>query len=80
LLAASVAFILAGSNAFAQYDTKPKLIIGITVDQMRYDYVGRFWEHYQEDGFKKLLGSGYSLANTHYAHMPTYTGVGHATI
>lgn len=72
------AFIV--SNAFAQYDAKPKLIVGITVDQMRYDYIGRFWEHYQEDGIKKMLGNGYSLANTHYAHMPTYTGVGHATI
>lgn len=75
-----VLFALIGSNAFPQNDKKPKLIIGITVDQMRYDYIGRFWDHYEDEGFKKLVGNGYFLANTHYGHMPTYTGVGHATI
>lgn len=75
-----VLFALIGSKGYSQNNKKPKLIIGITVDQMRYDYIGRFWAHYEEGGFKKLVEKGYFLANTHYNHMPTYTGVGHATI
>jgi predicted AlkP superfamily pyrophosphatase or phosphodiesterase len=73
-----IAFL--GSGAYSQTNEKPKLIIGITIDQMRYDYVGRFWDNYESDGFRKLVNQGYFSANTHYDHMPTYTGVGHATI
>ena len=34
---------------------KPKLVVGIVVDQMRNDYIERFWNHYSEDGFKSLV-------------------------
>ena len=34
---------------------KPKLVVGIVVDQMRYDYIYRFWNDFSEDGFKKLI-------------------------
>jgi predicted AlkP superfamily pyrophosphatase or phosphodiesterase len=60
--------------------TKPKLVIGIVVDQMRYDYLTRFSEKYGEDGFKRLLKNGFSLENAHYNLIPTYTAVGHASI
>lgn len=78
----SLFFILTlfGSKAHSQSDENPKLIVGITIDQMRYDYIGRFWNLYGENGFKKLVNDGLFMANTHYDHMPTYTGVGHATI
>ncbi len=59
---------------------KPKLVIGIVVDQMRYDYLTRYWDRYEEDGFKKLIREGYNCKNTHYNYMPTYTGPGHASI
>lgn len=59
---------------------KPKLVIGIVVDQMRYDYFARFWEKYSADGFKKLVTKGANCTNTHYNYMPTYTGPGHASI
>lgn len=59
---------------------KPKLVVGIVVDQMRYDYLTRFWDRYGEDGFKKLINNGYNCKNTHYNYMPTYTGPGHASI
>ncbi|MEX2593740.1 MAG: alkaline phosphatase PafA [Anditalea sp.] len=65
---------------YGQMSKQPKLVIGITVDQMRYDYLTRYWDKYSEDGFKKLVGEGYVMANTHYNYAPTYTGVGHATV
>ena len=59
---------------------RPKLVVGIVVDQMRYDYLYRYWDKYGEDGFKRLLLSGFSYENTHYNYVPTYTGPGHASI
>lgn len=59
---------------------KPKLVVGIVVDQMRYDYLTRFWDRFGDDGFKKLINNGYNCKNTHYNYMPTYTGPGHASI
>ncbi len=59
---------------------KPKLVVGIVIDQMRYDYLYRYWHHYSEKGFKKLLNQGFSFENTYYNYVPTYTGPGHASI
>ena len=59
---------------------KPKLIIGIVVDQMRYDFITRYWDKYGNGGFKRLLSQGYSCDNTHYNYVPTYTGPGHTAI
>lgn len=59
---------------------KPKLVVGIVVDQMRNDYIERFWNHYSEDGFKRLVNNGYRFKNAHFNYVPTYTGPGHASI
>ena len=59
---------------------QPKLVVGIVVDQMRYDYLTRFWGKYRDDGFKKLVNNGYNCKNANYNYMPTYTGPGHASI
>ena len=59
---------------------KPKLVIGIVVDQMRYDYLTRFWDKYGDGGFKKLVNEGFNCKNTNFNYMPTYTGPGHASI
>lgn len=60
--------------------TKPKLVVGIVVDQMRYDYITRFWDRYSEDGFKRMIKDGYNLKNNHYNYVPTYTAPGHTSI
>lgn len=73
-----VAFIILANLSQAQ--EKPKLVIAIVVDQMRYDYVYRFWNQFEDDGFKRLVNEGYFCRNTHYSYMPTYTGPGHASI
>lgn len=59
---------------------KPKLVVGIVVDQMRYDYLARFDSKYSNDGFKRIINNGFSLENAHYNYIPTYTAVGHTSI
>ncbi|NDK56913.1 alkaline phosphatase family protein [Pontibacter sp. BT213] len=59
---------------------RPKLVVGIVVDQMRYDFLYRYWDKYGNDGFKKLLQKGYSFENANYSYVPTYTAPGHASI
>lgn len=60
--------------------TQPKLVVGIVVDQMRYDYLTRFYNKYGEGGFKRLVNGGFNCKNSHYNYVPTYTGPGHASI
>jgi predicted AlkP superfamily pyrophosphatase or phosphodiesterase len=59
---------------------RPKLVVGIVVDQMRYDYLFRFWDKYSDDGFKRLIIGGFLLKDANYNYVPTYTGPGHACI
>ena len=58
----------------------PKLVVGIVVDQMRYDYLTRFWDRFGEDGFQRMINEGYNCKNNHYNYAPTKTGPGHASI
>ncbi|TXF74907.1 alkaline phosphatase PafA [Chryseobacterium sp.] len=59
---------------------RPKLVVGLVVDQMRWDYLYRFYGKYGEDGFKRLLNKGYSLNNVHINYVPTVTALGHTSI
>ncbi|HEY4061037.1 MAG TPA: alkaline phosphatase PafA [Puia sp.] len=59
---------------------RPKLVVGIVVDQMRWDYLYRYYDRYGADGFRRLLGEGLSCENTYISHLPSYTAVGHSTI
>ena len=59
---------------------KPKIVIGIVIDQMRWDYLYRFNELYSADGFKRMLNQGFSCENTLIPYMPTYTAPGHTCI
>jgi len=60
--------------------TIPKLVVGIVVDQMRYDYLTRFWGHYGQGGFKKMVKEGFNCKNHHFNYAPTSTGPGHTSI
>ena len=64
----------------SQSPAKPKLIIGIVVDQMRFDYLYKYWDLYCEYGFRKLVNEGYQCKNLQYNYVPTYTGPGHTSI
>ncbi|MBS1663015.1 MAG: alkaline phosphatase family protein [Bacteroidetes bacterium] len=59
---------------------RPKLVVGIVVDQMRWDYLYRYYDRYSEGGFKRLMRQGFSCDNTMIPYLPSYTAVGHSTI
>ena len=59
---------------------RPKLVVGIVVDQMRYDYLYRYYNKYTTDGFRRLMDGGFNARNNHYHYAATYTGPGHAAI
>ncbi|MGZ5219593.1 MAG: alkaline phosphatase PafA [Chitinophagaceae bacterium] len=77
LLTAIVFFL---GNAKGQPVQRPKLVVGIVVDQMRWDYLYRFYDRYSPDGFKRMLNQGFSCENTFIPYTPTYTGAGHASV
>ncbi|TMU56119.1 alkaline phosphatase family protein [Flagellimonas algicola] len=66
--------------ALAQQQAKPKLVVGIVVDQMRAEYLYRFQDNYGANGFKRLMREGFNVKNMHYNYVPTATGPGHASI
>ena len=59
---------------------RPKLVVGLVVDQMRWDYLYRYYDKFGNDGFKRLLAEGYSLNNVHIPYVPTVTALGHTSI
>ncbi len=58
---------------------KPKLVVGIMVDQLRWDYLYRYADKYTQTGFKRLQ-KGYNCENTHIPYVPTITGPGHTCV
>ncbi len=59
---------------------KPKLVVGLVIDQMRWDYLYRYNDLYSPNGFKRLINNGFSCDNTLIPYVPTYTGPGHTCI
>ena len=59
---------------------RPKLVVGLVVDQMRWDYLYYYYDKYGEGGMKRLLSEGFSCENQMLNYVPTVTGVGHASI
>ena len=69
---------IAQNEKFSNYSERSKLVIGIDVDQMRYDYLTRFYDKY--GGFKRMMNEGFNCKNNHFNYIPTYTGPGHASL
>ncbi|WP_346238771.1 alkaline phosphatase PafA [Niabella insulamsoli] len=68
-------------SSFSQNLQRPKLVVGIVVDQMRWDYLYRYYDRYDNNGgFKRLLKEGFSCENTFINYVPSYTAVGHTTV
>lgn len=59
---------------------RPKLVVGLVVDQMRWDYLYRYQSRYCDGGFKRLLSEGYSCENTLIPYIPSVTAIGHTSI
>ncbi len=72
--------IFAQKTQKASTPTKPKLVLGIMVDQMRYDYLNRYYDKYSEGGFKRLMNQGFNCRNNQYHYASTITGPGHAAV
>ena len=85
------ALALASVSSFAQKPKKavvspatgvsrPKLVVGIVIDQMRWDYLYRYYDRYQAGGLKRMLNEGFTCENTQLDYLPTETGPGHSCI
>lgn len=78
--------LLTGSRMAAQDHTptstlqRPKLVVGIVVDQMRWDYLYRYQKRYTEGGFRRMLREGYTCENTVLPYVPSVTAIGHTCI
>jgi predicted AlkP superfamily pyrophosphatase or phosphodiesterase len=59
---------------------RPRLVLQITVDQLRFDQIDRYASHYGSGGFRRLLDGGLVYANAHHRHANTETVVGHTTL
>ncbi len=78
--AASQASVIPPQVQERSIPNRPKLVVGVVVDQMRPEYLYRFADGFTERGFKRLMREGFVNHNTHYNYIPTYTGPGHASI
>lgn len=73
-------FLILTGSIQAQQAKSPKLVVGIVVDQMCYEYLYRYYDKFCENGFRKLMTDGTNCRSTQYNYIPTYTGPGHASI
>ncbi len=81
LAALSIFFLFSFHSANSQTVPRPKLVVGIVVDQMRWDYLYRFYDRYAIDGgFKRFLNEGFTCENNLIPYAPTITACGHATL
>lgn len=67
-------------QVFGQARKQPKIVVGIVIDQMCYDYLYRFQYLYTSGGFNRLMNKGTNCRNVQYNYVPTYTAPGHASI
>ena len=65
---------------FVHSQSRPRLVVGIVADQMRWDYLYRYYDRFGPGGFKRLLNEGFSCQNTLINYLPSYTAVGHSVI
>lgn len=79
LLVAATALTCTVAEA-GQQIARPKLVVGLVIDQMRWDYLYRYMPRYGEGGFKRLLSHGYSCENTRIPYVPSVTAIGHSCI
>ena len=68
------------TNTLSSTPTRPKLVVGIVIDQMRWDYLYRYANRYGNGGFNRLLKEGFTCENTQIPYIPTVTAAGHTGI
>lgn len=60
--------------------SKPRIVVGIMIDQMRWDFLHRYADRYSNDGFKRMLREGFACENTLIPYAQTITACGHSTV
>jgi len=75
-----IILVLPGSVILPQKVDRPKLVVGIVIDQMRYDYLYKYKEYYGKDGFNRLMNDGTNFTFAHFNYVPTFTAPGHSSI
>lgn len=80
VLAALLMSLGGGMKLCAAGVERPKLVVGLVVDQMRWDYLYRYYDLYGEGGLKRLLNEGYSCDNTMINYLPSVTAIGHSSV
>ncbi|MBQ4387688.1 MAG: alkaline phosphatase family protein [Prevotella sp.] len=66
-------------QAQPKFNERPKLVVGIVVDQMRWDYLSRYYDKFTENGFRRMIDQGYSFDNCLIDYLPTVTAIGHTS-
>jgi predicted AlkP superfamily pyrophosphatase or phosphodiesterase len=79
-LVLSLSLMCFGVISQAQTPQKPDLVVGIVVDQMRWDYLHRFEPYFGSGGFKRMMREGYSFEENYIHYAPSVTAVGHASV
>lgn len=69
-----------GQQSASSQKPRPKLVVGLMVDQMRWDFLYRYQDRYTEGGFKRILKEGFSCENTFIPYAQTVTAAGHASV
>lgn len=80
LLLLLIECLSASAQKVSEQLSRPKLVVGIVVDQMRWDYLYRYYDRYQTGGFKRMLNEGYTCENTFINYVPTVTAIGHSSV
>lgn len=75
-------FFLTSLSLFSQnnFDKSPKLVVGIVIEEMRYEMLLRYWDAFGENGFKKIINQGANCTQAHHNYLITQNGVGQAGI
>jgi predicted AlkP superfamily pyrophosphatase or phosphodiesterase len=79
MLIAALAVLVVAAPMLSASST-PRLVLQITVDQLRGDLPARYADRLTDGGFRYLMEKGTWYIDAHYRHANTETAVGHATL
>ncbi|MBL0128809.1 MAG: alkaline phosphatase family protein [Flavobacteriales bacterium] len=80
LLVLLIGLALTTSAQQRTWQDPPKLVVGVIVDQMRVDYIYRYWDNFGTGGFRRLISEGAFLRDAHFTYFHTKTAAGHASV
>ncbi len=80
ILHASLFTVDSYAQEVKELQNKPKIVVGIMVDQMRWDYLTRYYERYTDGGLRRLMAEGYNCNRLLINYIPTVTAVGHTAV